>query len=421
MIRERQSRQNGPLRHAPAGRLRGDATRLVRLVVLLVAGWIIFMGSIERTMGLPICCACTGFSCGFCVDDPPGVSGFITCAQYCDDLDLGCTGSQFGDGDSCSGGCNGAALFPTLTPSGSPTLTPSITPTLTPTSTPPPTETPSQTPSITYTMTASQTPTITPTATVTPTPPKCCQCPNPACGWPPTPGSTWCEPGCTFVDNAVCVEVGQCLSRTPTTTPTSTPTVTPTWTASSTMTPTNTSTVTPTLPMDIDPYKCYRIKQSAKYKKRVVTYIDQFEVKRTAVLKPALLCNPALPVDSSIRLADITPTPLAQMTPGLKQPKAHLLCYKIKQENDPTKQDRFDRIEGIKTRNRVEVHTESGVCCTSAKCDDGVCTQCGEKPCDYNSDCNQPSEQCSSIVESLETSTAVKPQLICIPSLKSEP
>jgi hypothetical protein len=67
---------------------------------------------------------------------------------------------------------------------------------------------------------------------------------------------------------------------------------------------------------------CYRIKTTLgkpKPAKRVVRLIDQLGNESTAVLKPFLQCNPAQRTDGTA-------------TPGLVNPSAHLVCYKIRTE-----------------------------------------------------------------------------------------
>jgi hypothetical protein len=186
--------------------------------------------------------------------------------------------------------------------------------------------------------------------------------------------------------------MNHCLFNTPTATVTVTMTVTNTYTA--TFTPTNTPTRTPTstptdtphIPTSIDPYKCYRVKPGAgqpHIDTRVVTIVDQFENKRTAVLKPFLICNP------SMRLAGDLPTPTkgpaGTATPGqtptvtpltLLHPDAHLVCYKIRDENRPTDQPKFagkkvivrNQVEpGVESLERYDVSTSSLVCLPSVK------------------------------------------------------
>jgi hypothetical protein len=118
--------------------------------------------------------------------------------------------------------------------------------------------------------------------------------------------------------------------------------------------------------------------------KRVVTIVDQFENKRTGVLKPFLICNP------SMRLAADLPTPTAAPggstpTPGptgtatpltLLHGEAHLVCYKIRDENRPTDQPKFagrkviirNQVEpGVESLERYDVATSNLVCLPSVK------------------------------------------------------
>jgi len=107
--------------------------------------------------------------------------------------------------------------------------------------------------------------------------------------------------------------------------------------------------------MRIDPYKCYRVKAKDHLPKRVVVVVDQFENKRTAVLKPFLLCNPSVRFEEPPPAAGTTPTagPSPTRTPlTLKNPLDHLVCYKVKDENKPTTQPKFT-VKKVKIRNEV--------------------------------------------------------------------
>jgi hypothetical protein len=152
---------------------------------------------------------------------------------------------------------------------------------------------------------------------------------------------------------------------TPSLTPTITGTFTPTFTPTSTftITPTRTATATQVIPSNIDPYKCYRVKAEDRLPKRTVVVVDQFENKRTAVLKPYLLCNP------SVRFNEPTPgsgggtTPTAGPSPTptalpLKNPNDHLVCYKLKDDNSPTTQPKF-QAKHVKIRDEVNPGVES--------------------------------------------------------------
>lgn len=219
--------------------------------------------------------------------------------------------------------------------------------------------------------------------------------------------------------NATCDGLNvACPTRTPTLTPTETrtPTSTPTWT--STNTPTNTPTITPLFP-EIDPYKCYKAKGvGAIAKERVVTYTDEFETKRTRVLKPFMVCNPSAPSDPNIPLAEVTP-------PALYEPVSRLICYKVRDERRTEKQDRYSR-RTVNLRTRVEVHTESGVCCKSSSCVDSggpemICTSCeSEASCATDNQC-LANEVCTGLVDAEERYDMVKPLLMCIPSLRDFP
>jgi len=84
---------------------------------------------------------------------------------------------------------------------------------------------------------------------------ECCQCPDPSCGKPATPGT--CHISCSLVAGAVCDNgPGLCVTVTPSETPTLTPTVTPSRTPTHTSTRTFTPTSTPTFRPAIDAVKC---------------------------------------------------------------------------------------------------------------------------------------------------------------------
>jgi hypothetical protein len=272
-----------------------------------------------------------------------------------------------------------------------------------------------------FTPTSTPTVTPTPTSTATPTPRRCCSCPDTnSCG-PPVNTSfvDFCEPGCTSVLNASCNGVDvSCPTHTVTLTPTVTPTGTPTRTPTRTPTVTLTPTDTPVFP-EIDPYKCYKAKGVGSLaKERLVTYTDEFETKRTRVMKPFLICNASAPSDSDIPIADVTPPPL-------HDPAGRLICYKIRDERKIEKQERYEK-RTVDLRTRVEVHTESGVCCQTASCDDtgGVdppCTSCKpESSCSSDAQC-AVTETCTHLVDARERYEAIKPFVICVPSVRDFP
>jgi len=330
-----------------------------------------------------ICCSCSGAPCGagFCAD---GIT-FDACTSLC--ISAGCTVAVNG-ADDCAAGCGPAPERATATmtngPAGTPTNTPTATNTLINTPSATPTETPTGTPSIT------QTPTITLTPTISPTPIQCCDCPSTnSCGQPVGPSA--CAAGCVLSSNASCdSRVGgsnSCLTNTPTRTVTITPTVTDTPTHTPTRTPTSTPTDTPHIPDTIDPYKCYRIKASSgqpKIPKRVVTIVDQFENKRTAVLKPFLICNPSMRLDADLPTPTAVPATPGTPTPGptrtatpltLKHPEAHLVCYKIRDDSSET-QDKFrgkkviirNEVEpGVETLEKYDVNVTNVICLPSVK------------------------------------------------------
>ncbi len=346
------------------------------------------------------CCACT--DCGFCVDD----IDFLECADLCSACGVAVEYSSI---DDCDGGCSGATELPTATPTSTPT--PTATSTATATSTPTITPTP--------TSTATPTDTSTNTPTNTPTPARCCSCPGTASCGPPINGSfvDFCDPSCLSVLNASCNGVDiACPTNTVTRTPTPTHTPTSTRTSTPTHTPTNTPTETPFIP-ELDPYKCYKAKGAGPIaKERVVTYTDEFEKKRTRVMKPFMICNPSAPSDPDIPLAEVTP-------PALVEPVSRLICYRVRDEQRLEKQSKFQG-KTVNLRTRVEVHSESGVCCATSSCDGAnppACTTCrGETSCDLNSDC-LVNEICSNLVDADERYDAKKPFVICVPSVRGFP
>ncbi len=355
------------------------------------------------------CCACTDSDCLFCVDD----LDVFACNDLCAGCALGSIG--FSTVDDCDGGCGTAPDLPTLTPTS--TSTPTSTPTATPT------ETPSLTPSDTPTATDTPTETFTPTST--PTPERCCACPDTnSCG-PPQGASfqDFCSVGCTPVLHARCdgIEV-DCPTFTPTETPTLTETPTQTFTPSNTFTPSLTPTFTPVLP-DLDAYKCYKAKSiGPTVGERIVTYTDEFETKRTRVMKPFLVCNPSAPADPDIPVAEVTPAPLYD-------PAARLICYKVRDEKKQEKQDRFEK-QNVSLRTRVETMSLAGVCCNEDDCDlDGsdnpVCTRCrAGSSCQTLNDCTrtqQIKEVCTRNLDSLERYEAKKAFVMCIPALREFP
>lgn len=239
---------------------------------------------------------------------PPGPNDCCDCGVFCavPDGSCGLCATVF---DASCGGDGACAAY---TPTPAPTETPSAT------------ETPTATPTDTFTVGPPPTDTGTPTRTFTPantpTPFPCCQCPNPACGPVTTPGTTTCQPGCTFVPNGACVGgVGLCLTVTPTPTITQTRTRTSTPTPTPTRTSTSTPTLTPTLGGFVsDNFKCYRIRPKDRWDKlEGIVLTDEFQPdgKSTKILRPLLLCNP---VDND--------------GSGILNPDDHLLCFKIRDE-----------------------------------------------------------------------------------------
>ena len=107
-------------------------------------------------------------------------------------------------------------------------------------------------------------------------------------------------------------------SPTPTAAATASPTrtATPTPIATVTPTPTLTVTATPTSQPNVDHFKCYKSRRAAgapAFVQREVTLEDQFESKRTTVIRTDSFCNP---VDKDGE--------------GINDPTAHLQCYKIR-------------------------------------------------------------------------------------------
>jgi hypothetical protein len=126
---------------------------------------------------------------------------------------------------------------------------------------------------------------------------------------------------------------------TPSVTPSNTPTATPTKTDTPTLTP------SPAVPTDIDPYKCYRIKdtQNPKFDKRTVTVVDAFGNSSTAVIKPFLFCNPSIETGGSS-----TATP-DDMHPRPLHPDAFMVCFKV-----------LDRTPPSLPSAALEIHTDFG-------------------------------------------------------------
>lgn len=369
--------------------------RAISILLLLLA-------AVTPQAATAMCCACT--DCGFCVDD----LSLVDCSELCGQCAPGSL--AFSMSDTCDSGCGSAPVLPTATPTLTPTPTATFTSTHTPSLTPTTTATPTQTPTSTPTR----------THTSTPTPARCCSCPDTnSCG-PPVNGDfvDFCDPECLPVLNASCNGVDiSCPTRTSTRTPTETPTptVTPTWTL--TYTPTLTPTNTPLYP-EIDPYKCYKAKGLGTIEsERIVTYTDEFETKRTRVMKPFLVCNASAPSDPDIPVDDVVPPPLYH-------PEGRLICYKIKDERKMEPQDRFTK-KTVNLRTRVEVHTESGVCCLETSCDDTgegeqTCTNCKDVPCAGDGQC-AANEVCTGLVDAEERYEMVKPFVICVPSLREFP
>lgn len=209
-----------------------------------------------------------------------------------------------------------------------------------------------------------------------------------------------------------------CPTHTATFTPKDTRTRTPTETSTTTPTATPTSTETP-LFAEIDPYKCYKAKGVGPIaKERIVTYTDEFETKRTRVLKPFMFCNPSAPSDPDIPLGDLVPD-------SLHEPESRLICYRIRDERKIDKQPKFAG-KLVTLRTRVEKHSSSGVCCLTFSCSDNgdpeiPCTSCdSESSCVDSDDC-LANETCTSIVEAKERYKALKPFLMCVPSVRDFP
>jgi hypothetical protein len=116
------------------------------------------------------------------------------------------------------------------------------------------------------------------------------------------------------------------------------------------------------LPGVIDHYKCYKVRPKASAPSRTLTLADEFETKSTTVQRAELLCNP---VDKDGN--------------GLKDPTAHLACYRIR---DVAGQPRFARRNvsatngfGIQNLSVVKART---LCVPSTK--DGVPSSLGLDP-----------------------------------------
>lgn len=310
--------------------------RPVRVLAAFVGLAIVVAATLAAPPVGAMCCVCRGGGCGagFCLD---AVSGSVACTQAC--TASSCPNVVFDLNDDCLGGCSVAGDLPTATPSSTPTAT--GTPTATPTDTP----TASVTTTATSTATVTNTPTVTDTPTITPTPKQCCQNEAiPACG--PVVAPFTCNTPGVFVNNASCNgATGFCVSPTITLTPANTATPSNTPTRTSTITPTSSPTDTPDVPMSIDPYKCYRIKTTEgkpKPTKRTVRVIDQFGKEFVVALKPFLECNPSQRTNGTA-----TPAPL-------RNPEAHLICYKIRTDKGAGPSEDLKLPRKIKIRNKLE-------------------------------------------------------------------
>jgi hypothetical protein len=163
-----------------------------------------------------------------------------------------------------------------------------------------------------------------------------------------------CGPNQTPMIGMVCPGgvPGICVTPTPTVTWTVTRTWTPTFTPSNTPTATPTKTDTPTttpspmVPADIDPYKCYRIKDThmPKFDKRNVTLVDAFGNSTTAVIKPFLFCNPSVETGTT---GTATPD---EMNPRPRHPDSFMVCYKVTDRSAP----------GAVPAQPLQVHTDFG-------------------------------------------------------------
>jgi uncharacterized repeat protein (TIGR01451 family) len=91
------------------------------------------------------------------------------------------------------------------------------------------------------------------------------------------------------------------------------------------------------IPTGLDHYKCYKTKQvGTKFEARRVLLTDQFNTERVNVVRPEAFCNP-VDKDGS----------------GIKDPAAHLTCYKIRD----VRQDEFPKFEP----RRVNARDQFGV------------------------------------------------------------
>jgi hypothetical protein len=75
--------------------------------------------------------------------------------------------------------------------------------------------------------------------------------------------------------------------------------------------------------LNLDHYKCYKVRGRSRFVKREVALTDQFETKDTVVLRPWYVCNP---VDKNDE--------------GILDPVCRLTCYKVA---DAKGQPRFQR------------------------------------------------------------------------------
>lgn len=89
--------------------------------------------------------------------------------------------------------------------------------------------------------------------------------------------------------------------------------------------------------LDLNYFKCYRVRPKDRFASRTVTLADQFETQTATVVKPRLLCNP---VDKNGE--------------GIFDPAKHLTCYTLRQ---PTFRAREVIVESVPFCSRCRLRT----------------------------------------------------------------
>jgi hypothetical protein len=112
--------------------------------------------------------------------------------------------------------------------------------------------------------------------------------------------------------------------------------------------------------LDINHYKCYRVRRTAgepKFTQRDVQLVDQFENKNTTVVRPSLLCNP-----------------VNKNGEGVPAPGSHLVCYRIRDvrgqtpfvPQQPNVTDQFV-VQDLQTTRRTDCSKTRLLCVPSSK------------------------------------------------------